>query len=130
VFWAQGFNVARDRLWQIDLWRRRGLGRLSEAFGPAYVDQDRASRLFLYRGDMAAEWRSYGPDAKQIATAFVAGINAFIEQIEDGPALLPIEFQKVGYRPARWEADDGVRIRPLCPSTVTLLARAPERPCP
>jgi len=111
VFWAQGFNVARDRLWQIDLWRRRGLGRLSEAFGPAYVDQDRASRLFLYRGDMAAEWRSYGPDAKQITTAFVAGINAFIEQIEDGPALLPIEFQKMGYRPARWEADDVVRIR-------------------
>src|SRR3989475_6886907 len=60
---------------------------------------------------MAAEWRSYGPDAKQITTAFVAGINAFIEQIEDGPALLPIEFQKMGYRPARWEADDVVRIR-------------------
>mgnify|MGYP003704671937 CR=1 FL=1 len=26
VFLAQGFNAARDRLWQIDLWRRRGLG--------------------------------------------------------------------------------------------------------
>ena len=50
VFLAQGFNAARDRLFQIDLWRRRGLGRLSEAFGPSYVDQDRATRLFLYRG--------------------------------------------------------------------------------
>ena len=48
VFLAQGFNAARDRLWQIDLWRRRGLGLLSEAFGPSYVAKDRAARLFLY----------------------------------------------------------------------------------
>src|SRR5215218_2859821 len=33
AFFAQGFNAARDRLWQIDLWRRRGLGLLSEVFG-------------------------------------------------------------------------------------------------
>ncbi|MGA1737043.1 MAG: penicillin acylase family protein, partial [Pseudomonadales bacterium] len=27
AFFLQGFNAARDRLWQIDLWRRRGLGQ-------------------------------------------------------------------------------------------------------
>ncbi len=43
AFFVQGFNAARDRLWQIDLWRRRGLGLLSEAFGERYVDQARAS---------------------------------------------------------------------------------------
>jgi penicillin G amidase len=37
AFFAQGFNVARVRLWQIDLWRRRGLGLLSEVFGSVYV---------------------------------------------------------------------------------------------
>ncbi|MCW2943860.1 MAG: penicillin amidase family protein, partial [Actinoallomurus sp.] len=52
LFVAQGFNAARDRLFQIDLWRRRGLGLLSEVFGEAYVERDRAARLFLYRGDM------------------------------------------------------------------------------
>src|SRR4026207_189582 len=26
AFVAQGFAVARDRLWQMDLWRKRGLG--------------------------------------------------------------------------------------------------------
>ena len=55
AFFLQGYNAARDRLWQIDLWRKRGLGRLSASLGPAYVAQDRAARLFLYRGDMAAE---------------------------------------------------------------------------
>ena len=34
AFFAQGWNAARDRLWQIDLWRKRGLGLLSENFGP------------------------------------------------------------------------------------------------
>src|ERR1700761_4157520 len=67
LFFAQGFNVARDRLFQIDLWRRRGLGELAEVFGPAFVEQDKAARLFLYRGDMATEWQRYGPDAKPVA---------------------------------------------------------------
>src|SRR6516165_5209767 len=56
LFFAQGFNAARDRLFQIDLWRRRGLGQLSEVFGPAFVEQDQATRLFLYRADMDKEW--------------------------------------------------------------------------
>src|SRR5918997_2854040 len=76
VFLAQGFNAARERLFQIDLWRRRGLGLLSEVFGPSYVDQDVATRLFLYRGDMTAEWESYGPEAAMAATRFTAGVNA------------------------------------------------------
>ena len=36
VFFAQGFNAARDRLWQLDLWRRRGEGMLSEALGQTF----------------------------------------------------------------------------------------------
>ena len=55
LFFAQGFNAARDRLWQIDLWRKRGLGRLGADFGPGYLAQDRAARLCIYRGDMDAE---------------------------------------------------------------------------
>src|SRR5262244_2192419 len=79
AFFVQGFNAARDRLFQIDLWRRRGLGQLAEIFGPAFVEQDTASRLFLYRGDMEKEWAAYGADARQIAERFVAGVNAYIQ---------------------------------------------------
>ena len=70
LFFAQGFNVARDRLWQIDLWRKRGLGLLAADFGPGYLEQDRASRLFLYRGDMAAEWAANDGDARATCRAF------------------------------------------------------------
>jgi penicillin amidase len=111
AFFVQGFNAARDRMFQIDLWRRRGLGELAEVFGPAYVEQDKATRLFLYRGDMAAEWKRYGPDAKPVATRFAAGVNAYIDWLVAHPERLPYEFRKVGYWPAKWSADDIVRIR-------------------
>jgi penicillin amidase len=111
AFFVQGFNAARDRLWQIDSWRRRGLGQLAEVLGKAYVDQDRAARLFVYRGDMYREWLAYGSDSKRIAEAFVAGINVFVDLTESQPALLPPEFEALGYRPAHWSASDVVRIR-------------------
>ena len=111
AFFVQGFNAARDRLWQIDLWRRRGLGLLSEVFGPEFVEQDRAARLFLYRGDMYPEWLAYGSDAKKIAESFTAGINAFVRLLADYPELKPPEFELLGYEPSRWDPSDVVRIR-------------------
>ncbi|RLA31032.1 MAG: penicillin acylase family protein [Gammaproteobacteria bacterium] len=111
AFFVQGFNAARDRLWQIDIWRRRGLGQLSEILGEEYILQDRATRLFLYRGDMYREWLAYGSDAKRVAQAFTAGINAYIDLLDEHPDLLPPEFALLDYKPARWNAADVVRIR-------------------
>ncbi|MFD9893595.1 penicillin acylase family protein [Amycolatopsis sp. NPDC059027] len=111
LFFAQGYNIARDRLFQIDTWRRRGLGTLSEVLGPSYVDQDRAARLFLYRGDMDAEWASYGPEGRLAATRFAEGINAYVDWLARNPSAVPPEFGKLGYRPARWRPEDVVRIR-------------------
>jgi penicillin amidase len=111
AFFAQGWNIARERLWQLDLWRKRGLGRLSASFGAAYVAQDRAARLFLYRGDMDAEWAAYGPDARAWTSAFVAGINVRVDQVLSGAEPLPLEFQITDTRPERWATDDVVRIR-------------------
>jgi penicillin amidase len=111
LWFLQGFNAARDRLWQIDLWRKRGLGRLAADFGPGFLEQDKAARAFLYRGDMQAEWAAYAPDAKAICERFVDGINAFIALCEREPELLPPEFSITGTRPENWAAQDVVRIR-------------------
>ncbi|TDK39670.1 penicillin acylase family protein [Rhizobium deserti] len=111
LFFVQGFNAARDRLWQLDLWRKRGLGLLAADFGPGYLAQDHAARHFLYRGDMAPEWVSYAPDTQEICTAFVAGINAYIGLCEAQPERLPPEFAIFGTSPGRWQAADVVRIR-------------------
>jgi penicillin amidase len=111
LWFVQGFNAARDRLWQLDIWRKRGLGLLAEELGPGYLAQDRAARLFLYRGDMDAEWAAYGSDSRAIAARFVAGLNAYIALCEAEPTRLPPEFAMLGMRPARWDVEDIVRIR-------------------
>ena len=54
----------------------RGHGLLAKDFGPSYAAQDRAARLFLYRGDMEREWAAYGPEARSYTEAFVAGVDA------------------------------------------------------
>jgi penicillin amidase len=111
AFFLQGYNAARDRLWQIDLWRKRGLGILSKSFGSSFVEQDRASRLFLYRGDMAREWAAYAPGAHEVAQAFVDGVNAYVAEVDAGSKPLPIEFKLTHSAPDEWSADDVVRIR-------------------
>ena len=111
AFFLQGYAVARDRLWQIDLWRKRGLGRLAASFGPDFVGQDRASRLLLYRGDVAAEWANYPAEARDWTAAFAAGINAFVGDTRAGRQPLPVEFGATASAPELWSADDIVRIR-------------------
>lgn len=127
VFFAQGFNAARDRLFQIDLWRKRGLGLMAADYGPGFLAQDRAARLFRYRGDMDAEWAAYGnPDAQAICAAFAAGINAFIAAADKDPSLLSPEFAAMGIAPAPWSAEDVVRIRShaLCRNVESETTRA------
>jgi penicillin amidase len=111
LFFVQGFNAARDRLWQIDLWRKRGLGRLAAHFGPGYLAQDQASRAFLYRGDMEREFSSYAPDARAICEAFANGVNAYIDLTVREPQRLPVEFGLTNSRPERWAGEDVVRVR-------------------
>ena len=111
AFFLQGYNAARDRLWQIDLWRKRGLGRLSASLGPAYVAQDRAARLFLYRGDMTAEWAAYDPGAKESVESFAAGVNAYVAEVRAGKRPLPVEFSLTKSQPETWNPEDIVRIR-------------------
>ncbi|RLL71219.1 penicillin acylase family protein [Ochrobactrum soli] len=111
LFFAQGWNAARDRLWQIDVARKRGLGLLARDFGPGYLEQDKAARLLLYRGDMAPEWNAYGPDSEEICTAFAGGINAYVDACDAGSIALPPEFLLLGNRPDRWKPEDVVRVR-------------------
>ncbi len=111
AYFLQGYNAARDRLWQIDLWRKRGLGLLAKSFGPAYVEQDRAARLFLYRGDMEKEWAAYAPDARASVEAFTAGINAYIGDVRAQARPLPIEFRLTNSTPEEWRPEDVLRIR-------------------
>ncbi len=102
LFMAQGYVMAQDRLWQMEMWRRWHEGRLAEIFGAAAFDYDLRTRQMMFRGPWDdTEWTSYHPDGERIFTAYANGVNAFIEQNRDN---LPVEFQLTGVVPDPWTA--------------------------
>jgi penicillin amidase len=103
LFFAQGFVQAQDRLFQMDLWRRSVQGRLSAVLGPNFVERDAMTRRIQFRGDVEADWASYGADVKAIAAQFVRGINAWIRLAHDP---FPEEFVLAGWAPELWRPED------------------------
>jgi len=102
LFFAQGYVMAQDRLWQMEMWRRWHEGRLAEIFGPKAFPYDARTRLLMFRGPWdAAEWTSYHPDAERLFTDYADGINAYIADHADN---LPVEFRLTGVRPDPWTA--------------------------
>lgn len=102
LFLAQGYNAARDRLFQLELWRRRATGTMGEIQGPRALAADVGARSLRFRGEMAAELAHYHPRGAAIVGAFVEGINAYIDRTERQPDRLPVEFRILGIRPGRW----------------------------
>ena len=107
LFFAQGFVAAQDRLFQMELWKRSGQGRLAEVLGPSALFRDINARLLRYRGNINTEYRSYSLDAEPILEAFTSGINAYIDSrlVPAGPGL-PVEFRVAGFAPEPWQPED------------------------
>jgi penicillin amidase len=102
LFFAQGYVMAQDRLWQLEMWRRWREGRLAEVFGPKAVDYDERARLMMFRGPWdTAEWTSYHKDAERLFTAWANGLNAYVRENADN---LPVEFKLTGLKPEPWTA--------------------------
>lgn len=111
AFFGQGYVVARDRLFQLDLSHRRELGRLAEVFGARFAPHDANARLFHYRGDLDAEMRRVPAEVLACARAYIAGINARIDEVVANPALLPLEYGILGIAPLKWDLRDLVLAR-------------------
>ena len=104
LFFAQGYVVAQDRLWHMEMNRRVSQGRVAEIAGPAGVAHDRLVRLLRFRGPFDdEEWTAYHPEARRIFEAYVRGVNAFIAEASDN---LPVEFKLTGIRPDPWKAEE------------------------
>ena len=107
LFFAQGVVAAQDRLFQMELWKLAGEGRLAEVLGPSALARDINARALRYRGDMKAEYESYAPDTQAILAAFTDGINSYIASLTapGGPGL-PVEFQLAEFTPTPWSPED------------------------
>ena len=102
LFFAQGYNAARDRLFQFEIWRRQATGTVAEMLGARELERDISARLHRFRGDITTEMRHYHDRGDAIIQAFVDGINAYIDQTERHPDLLPLEFELLGIAPGHW----------------------------
>ena len=102
LFFAQGYNAARDRLFQFEIWRAQATGTTAAILGPRAVARDHGARLFRFRGDMQQEMDHYHERGAEIITAFVAGVNARIDEVLANPELLPFTFELLGILPQHW----------------------------
>jgi penicillin amidase len=107
---AQGYVTAQDRLWQMDLLRRRALGELAEAFGEPALVADREIRTLGLGEAARRSLDRMPPDLRTAAEAYTAGVNAYIESHRD---RLPVEFRLLRYEPRAWRPEDSLAIGKL-----------------
>lgn len=104
AYFVLGFTHAQERLFQMEIIRRLSQGKLAEILGPSLIGTDKKMRTLGF-GKMAKEnaeeFLSQNGEMQQQAQAYLAGINAFIEQDR-----LPIEFKMLGFKPQKFITED------------------------
>lgn len=110
LLFAQGYLHAQERLWQMELFRRVGEGRLSEVFGPAMVSTDRFFRTLGIWQSAAANERQLDAEQEKLLAAYVRGVNHWISNRE---GALPPEFTTLRIKPERWTAQHSLAIEKI-----------------
>jgi penicillin amidase len=113
---AQGYVMAQDRLWQMDLLRRVARGQLSEIVGSAAVPLDKEFRLMRFGPAAGRDAGLLDEESRLVMDAYARGVNRFIEQHQN---KLPVEFTLLKYKPAPWKASDSLAIAGYMYHTLT-----------
>jgi penicillin amidase len=106
---AVGYLQGRDRLWQMELYRRAASGRLSEILGIATVAIDQRFLMLGLRLAAEREWERTPPDVRTAFESYAAGVNAAIST----PGTLPLEHQLLRFTPEPWTPIDSLAIGKL-----------------
>jgi len=113
---AQGYVMAQDRLWQLDLLRRVARGQLSEILGKSTLAIDKDFRTMEFGRAADRELASMDADTRALLEAYARGVNHFIEQHRDH---LPLEFSLLAYKPQPWQPADSLTITGYMYRTLT-----------
>lgn len=103
AYFAEGYVVAQDRLFQLDLLRRLVAGELSEIFGRAALESDVRHRRIRPRELARRMYAAMSADERAATDAYAAGVNAGMKSVS-----LPVEFRALLYRPKPWAPEDSV----------------------
>jgi penicillin G amidase len=101
---ALGWCHAQDRLWQMELNRRIGAGRLSEVFGKRTVQTDRYLRTVGFRARAEQIAAELDPGPRSLLEAYCLGVNAWLAT----DPKLPPEFGLLGLQPEPFTPADGL----------------------
>lgn len=101
-----GYLHARDRLFQMELMRRKSAGRLAELFGQAAVDVDRKQRAYQLSKAAQQIVRDLPAEQRRLLQAYVAGVNAYLARAR----ILPPEFLLLRHRPEPWREEDSILV--------------------
>ncbi len=113
---AQGYVMAQDRLWQMDLLRRVARGQLSEILGPTTLSIDKDFRTLGFSRAAARDVAQLDAESRKLMEAYARGVNAFIEEHQD---RLPLEFTLLRYKPLPWQPSDTLAISGYMYRTLT-----------
>lgn len=102
AFYAQGYLMARFRLWQMDVSARAAGGMLSEIMGERTLERDRQQRRkgMLWAAEKAWESWKKSDEERAWVEAYTQGVNDYIDQL--APADYPMEFKLLNYEPEPW----------------------------
>jgi penicillin amidase len=108
LFAAQGYVHASERMWQMEVWRHIGAGRLAELFGDDQVDRDRYIRTLGWRAAAETDWPVMSDEGKAALEAYATGVNAWLDEHNELPLPFVITGLRgvggglSGYRPEPW----------------------------
>ncbi|MGH2611104.1 MAG: penicillin acylase family protein, partial [Tepidiformaceae bacterium] len=105
AFFAQGFCMAQDRMWQIEMIRHMATGRAASLLNKGLLRLDMLNRRLGFARYAAREWEAQSDESQLVLTAYAAGIN---EAIRTQPA--PFEFRVLGHEMQPWSPVDSLAI--------------------
>ena len=107
IFYGYGYAVAQDRLFQMEMARRSTQGRVAEVLGASMVGFDKSIRANFSPERIQRQLAALPASDRQVLDGYAAGMNAWLARVRAQPgALMPKEFNDLGFAPADWTAYD------------------------
>lgn len=110
LMYGNGYALAEDRLWQMELYRRQARGEMAEIMGTRAVEQDKAARTEGYtEAELQAQIDRLPAELREALDAFAAGISAWMQEAQRA-GKLPKQYSEHGIEPRPWRPTDTVAI--------------------
>jgi penicillin amidase len=97
---ALGYLHAQERMFQMDLIRRAGEGRLSEIFGSSTLLFDKMFRTAGLKRAAEKMLAALKPEMSKFLEAYSGGVNQYIKEAK---GRYPVEFDVLDYDPYEWQ---------------------------